>query len=63
MTQFKEAWLAFKARHGPERMAEAYREMELSGTTGELITLVSGVLDGDPGLGGKFPKPMGGAHG
>jgi len=25
--QFRAAWLAFRERHGPDRLAKAYREM------------------------------------
>jgi hypothetical protein len=27
--QFKASWLVFKEKHGPEKLAEAYREMNL----------------------------------
>jgi hypothetical protein len=27
--RFKEAWLAFKTRHGPEQLAEAFRAMHI----------------------------------
>jgi hypothetical protein len=27
--QFQAAWLAFKERHGPDKLAEAYREMNV----------------------------------
>jgi hypothetical protein len=51
--RFKEAWLAFKTRHGPEQLAEAFRA-----TTGERsdrrdirILPSLGLFLGEPGIG------------
>jgi hypothetical protein len=36
--QFEAAWLAFKEKHGPEKLAEAFAGMNLRKTTERSIT-------------------------